>query len=161
MSQEIEYDQPTVATFSPLRSKDAEDPYRDLINNIGSILSERKLIKSKVVLPKKEKLVVNYPDYAFAHPIRLHPSCWVDDGDHLAGVHPKSSLPFFINSSGSIICRLCTGKNSIEEMHKELKEIWFSVADDVLLRDGLSFLMLLEEMNLIEFVGRKIEGTAH
>ncbi|KUG16624.1 hypothetical protein ASZ90_013713 [hydrocarbon metagenome] len=46
-------------------------------------------------------------------------------------------------------------------MHKELKEIWFSVADDVLLRDGLSFLMLLEEMNLIEFVGRKIEGTAH
>jgi hypothetical protein len=52
------------------------------------------LIKSEVVLPKKEKLVVNYPDYAFAHPIRLHPSCWVDDGDHLAGVHPKSSLPF-------------------------------------------------------------------
>ena len=47
-------------------------------------------------MPKKEKLVVNYADYAFAHPIRLHPSCWVDDGDHLAGVHPKSSLPFFI-----------------------------------------------------------------
>lgn len=160
MPQENEYDQPAIATFSPLRSKDAEDQYRDLINNIGSILNERKLIERDVILPKKEKLEVHYADYANAYPIRLHPPCWVDDGEHLAGVHPKSSLPFFINPTGSIICRLCTGKKSFEGILKELKRIWFSVDYDVLLRDGLSFLMLLEEMNLIEFKRRKIESIA-
>ena len=149
---EKEYDPPGISTFSFVRSEDARDGFIDLMNDMGVILKERKLVDTEVRLPQR-KLKIDYGDYAKRRPCRKYSSNWIDDGDHIAGMHPKTYLPFFMNSSGSAIYRMCEGKLNIEDIFGEFKRIWPSVSDCLLLEDLLSFLLLLEEIDVLDYKG--------
>jgi hypothetical protein len=150
MAGEDDYDYPAVATLFSLRSRNAEDSSIDLVRRIGTVLGEKDLISSVVTLPDQKYLEVQYEEYAKKRPIRKHPEHWVDGGEQIAGIHPDTFLPFFINPSGSVICRLCKGNLCIEEMLEELKLLWPFLSEDILLNNLLSFLLLLEEMDLVE-----------
>ena len=151
--QEIEYDPPAVSTFSYLRSKDSQDGVIDLLNDLGGILKERNMIEKEVHLPQRKKLEIKYNDYSKKHPKIKYSEKWIDDGNRIAGVHPITSLPFFLNSMGSMICRFCESEMDIEEISRELKRMYPSVSEYILLKDLLSFLLLLDEMDLIDFSG--------
>ncbi len=150
MAGEEEYDHPAVATLFPLRSRNAEDSSIDLVRRIGAVLKEKELIETEVDLPGQKYLEVQYEEYARKRPVRKHTEHWVDGGEQIAGIHPDTFLPFFLNSSGSTICRLCEGNLCIEEMLEELKLQWPFLPEEILLNNLLSFLLLLQEMDLVE-----------
>ncbi len=78
MYYENDYDPPGVATIFPLRSKQAEDVYTDLVNKIGTILKEKNLITDEVkLLEEKEYIVIKLKDYAKKYPVRKHFKHWV------------------------------------------------------------------------------------
>lgn len=153
------YDPPGIFTFSFMRSENAIDPFIDFMNDMGSILRERDLIDGEVRLPQR-RLKIDYADYSNEHPSMKYASFWVDDGEHIAGVHPKTSLPFFMNASGSAIYKMCEGKMSIEEIFEEIKRIWPTVEDRMLLENLLSFFLLLEEIDILNINGGSLEGAA-
>ena len=154
MENENDYDSPGIATIFPLWSKNAEDIYTDLVNRIGNTLKEKNLITEEVKLPEeKEYLIVKLGDYAKKYPIRKHFKHWVDGGEKLAGVHPDTYLPFFINISGSIICKFCDGQMNVEQIIEKLRKNWDFLPKETLEKDLLSFLLLLEELDLVEFCG--------
>jgi hypothetical protein len=151
MMQENEYDTPAVSTFSYFGSKDSQDVAIDLLNDMGLVLKEKKLLDKDVRLAQRKKLAIRYNDYSKKYPTIKYSERWIDDGKCIAGVHPNTYLPFFLNSTGSTICRLCEGKMDIDGISGELNRIFPSVDNHMLLKDLLSFLLLLEEMDLMEF----------
>lgn len=153
MMKEEEYDPPAVLTFSYFQSKDSQDRIIDSLNDMGVILKERKLIDKEICLSQRKKLAIRYNDYSKKHPTRKYSEKWIEDGNRIAGVHPTTYLPFFLNSTGSTICKLCEGKIDVESISRELNRMFPSVSDYILLKDLLSFLLLLEEMDLMEFNG--------
>ena len=151
---EDQYDPPVVATMAPLRSKYAKDGGAKFVTAIGKVLEKKGLIDFEVTIPDENKpLTVKLEDYSQKYPVRKHHLNWVDGGDQIAGLHPDTYLPFFLNISGSIICRLCNGEESVEQLIIKSKELWPSEPEEVLVKDLLSFLLLMEEMDLIEFKG--------
>jgi len=151
MTFEEDYNPPSVSTFSYIKSKDSRDEFIDIFNEMGIILKERKLIDKEIHLAQRRKLIVQYNDYSARRPTRKYLEKWISDGDCIAGIHPITYLPFFMNSSGSTICRFCEGKMDIERMCEELNSLYPSIEKSILLNDLLSFLLLLEEMDLLEF----------
>jgi hypothetical protein len=145
-----DYDPPSVSTFSYIKSKDSRDEFIDIFNDMGIILKERKLIDKEIRLTQRRKLIVQYNDYSSSRPTRKYSEKWISDGDHIAGIHPITYLPFFMNSSGTTICRLCEGEIDIEMICKELNSLYPSIEKSIILNDLLSFLLLLEEMDLLE-----------
>lgn len=150
MDYENDYDSPAVATIFPLRSSHVEDVFTDLVNKIGTALKEKNLITDEVK-EEKEYLIINLEDYAKKYPVRKHYRHWVDGGEHIAGIHPDTYLPFFINFSGSIICRLCDSQLNVEQIAEKLQEMWIPLPEEELMNDLMSFLLLLEELDLVEF----------
>ncbi len=151
MIREAAYDPPVVASISPLRSRHAPEAKAELAAAIGGLLRDKELIDREIAIPdKNEPLRIELEDYARKYPVRRHCECWVDGGDQIAGLHPDTYLPFFINSSGSTICRLCNGEKSIGQIIARSRELWPSQHDETLVNDLMSFLLLLEEMDLIE-----------
>ena len=153
MMHEEEYDPPAVLTFSYFKSKDSQDGFIDVLNDMGAILKERKLIDKEIRLSQREKLAIKYNDYSKKHPTRKYSEKWIEDGNRIAGVHPITYLPFFLNSTGTTICKLCEGKMDVDDISKELNGMFPSTDGYILLKDLLSFLLLLEEMDLMEFNG--------
>jgi len=151
MVQKNEYDAPAVSTFSYFGSKDSHDAAIDLLNDVGSVLREKKLLDKEVQLEQRKKLMIRHNDYSKKHPTIKYSERWIDDGNCIAGVHPNTYLPFFLNSTGAAICRLCDREMDINSISRELNGLFPSMDYNVLLKDLLSFLLLLEEMDLIEF----------
>jgi hypothetical protein len=154
MPPENEYDSPGVGTIAPLRSRDAEDVRTDLVKKIVLILENKGLISKDIVPPVESRsLRIQLNEYINKYPVRKHEKHWVDGGEQIAVLHPKTYLPFFLNVSGSKICRLCDGEHTIEKIISQLKNEWHLQPEKVLVRDLMRYLLLLEELDLIEFVG--------
>lgn len=152
MDLQNDYDSPGVATIFPLWSRYAEDVYTDLVNKIGTVLKEKNLIQDEVKLKdQKEPLVLKLEDYLKKYPVRKHSRHWVDGGEQIAGVHPYTYIPFFINPSGSLICRLFDGQTNVLGIIEILKGKWDFLPEEVVVNDLLPFLFLLEELDLLEF----------
>jgi len=149
--QENEYESPAVATFSYFGSKYSHDVAMDLMNDMGSVLKEKKLLDKEVRFAQRKKLAIRYKDYSEKYPTIKYSERWIDDGNCIAGVHPYTYLPFFLNTAGSAICRLCDGKKNIDDISAELNRLFQSKDNCILVKDLLSFLLLLEEMDLMEF----------
>ena len=154
MSFQIEYDPPAIGSLIPLRSCNADEPSSELIEDLGEILVQKGLI-TKEMVPKVQPKVLNIrlSEYIYKKPVRKHKDHWVDGGDQIAVIHPETYLPFFINSSGSKICRLCDGENSIGDIIAEIKAGWNFVPEKTLVEDIIKMLLLLEELDFIEFEG--------
>ncbi|MGB9175949.1 MAG: hypothetical protein WCB46_04345 [Methanoregula sp.] len=124
----------------------------ELVNTIGTLLKEKNYIGEAVAVQDSGKpLDINLEDYIRKHPVRKHRRHWIDGGDQIGGVQPETVLPFFINPAGSQICRLCDGRHSTGEIFQEMKKIWGSLPEKTLITNVMSFLLLLEELDLIEF----------
>lgn len=149
-----EYDPPGVSTIFPLRSKHAGDIKTELAVKIGEVLAQEKMIDRQVSFPEdKTEITVNFDKLASKRPTRRHGKHWIDGGSQVVGIHPDTYIPFFINSTGSEICRLCDGERSISSMILDLKALWPEVPGMVLTRDLVSFLLLLEELDLVDMAG--------
>jgi len=154
MFQENEYDPPGVGTITLLRSRDAEDVRADLVKKIGLILENKGLISKDMVPPVESRgLRIRLNAYVNKYPVRKHEKHWVDGGRQIAVLHPETYLPFFLNASGSKICRLCDGEHTVKKIMTQLKNEWHFQPEKVLVRDLMKYLLLLEELDLIEFVG--------
>lgn len=137
-----------------MRSKHADNPTTDLIKKISSVLRERGMIEASLMIPLEDNyLTFLLEDYIDSFPIRTHGKNWVAGGDQIAAFHPETNTPFFFNISGSMICKLCDGEHNIRDLISELRKEWPSEREDVLIRDLIRFLLLLEEIDLIEFRG--------
>jgi hypothetical protein len=154
MSVQTEYDPPTIGGLIPLRSCKVDEPSSELVEDIGSILVEKGLITNEMV-PKVQPKVfkIRLSEYICKKPVRKHEDHWVDGGDRLAVIHPETYLPFFINSSGSKICRLCDGEHGIGDIIAKFKAEWNFVPDKTLVEDIIKLLLLLEELDFVELEG--------
>jgi hypothetical protein len=147
-----DFDPPVVATIFPLRSRYAENVSTELVNTIGKLLKEKEYIQEEVTVQDTgQALSIHLEDYIRKHPVRKHRRHWIDGGDQLGGVQPETVLPFFLNPAGSRICRLCDGRNSTGEIFQEMKKTWRGLSEKTLITNVMSFLLLLEELDLIEF----------
>jgi hypothetical protein len=150
-----DFDPPIVATIFPLRSRYAGEISAELVNTIGSLLKEKQYISEEVTVedsgPARE---VDWGDYAGKYPVRRHRRHWIDGGDQIGGVQPETVLPFFINPSGSAICRLCDGRNTTAAIIRHMKKSWKFLPEAAVLDNVMPFLLLLEELDLIEFARR-------
>ncbi|MCP8305162.1 MAG: PqqD family peptide modification chaperone [archaeon] len=154
MSFQIEYDPPAIGSLIPLRSRNSDEPGAELIEDLGAILVEKGLITNEMV-PKVQPKVhkIQLSEYIYKKPIRKHKEHWVDGGNQIAVIHPETYLPFLINSSGSKICRLCDGERSIGDIIVEIKAEWNFVPEKNLVKDIIKILLLLEELDFVEFEG--------
>jgi hypothetical protein len=147
-----DFDPPVVATIFPLRSRYAEEVSTELVNTIGTLLKKKKYIKKEVTIQDSGKArEIDLKEYVSKHPVRKHRRHWIDGGDKIGGVQPETALPFFINPAGSLICRLCDGKNTTGEIIGQMKKTWCFLPGESVLNIVMSFLLLLEELDLIEF----------
>jgi len=150
----VEYDPPAVATIFPLRSKNAGDIKTELAVRIGEVLAQEKMIDCQVSFPDDSAgITIRFDEFAGKHPVRRHGKYWIDGGSQVVGIHPDTYIPFFINSTGSEVCRLCDGKKSVSTIISDLETLWPDVQSSVLTRDLVSFLLLLEELDLVDITG--------
>jgi hypothetical protein len=149
-----EYDPPGIGTIAPLFSAHAQDATKNFVKQIGLTLENKGLInaQSNVFMPHKP-LKVRIDNYRDKTPVRRHNKHWIDGVKQIAVFHPITNLPFFINSSGSKICRLLDGKYTIAKLINRFNKEWqLQKPSDVLTRDFMKFLLLLEELDLIEYL---------
>jgi len=149
---EPEYDPPAIGGLTPLRSCRAGDLGSDLIEKIGELLVEKGMIpKDAVPEIPKEVFKVKLADYVGKKPLRRYKDNWIDGGDKIAVIHPETYLPFFMNSSCSRICRMCDGDHTVGDIITATQAAWPRVPGKVLVQDLMKALLLLEELDLIEF----------
>jgi hypothetical protein len=154
LAHEKEYDSPGIGTVFPLRSKFAEDPRAIFVKSLASILGSNGLIRENAKPTSRNRaLRIHLNEYMHKSPILMHKKHWIDGGKQIAVFHPYTSIPFFLNNFASSICRLCTGKHNIEEIIAWSRKEWPSTSPQVLVKDLMKFLLLLEELDLIKFVG--------
>ena len=153
MEQKSEYDSPEVGTVFMLRSRYSEDPRLNPIKKLASILEEKGMISWDMQpVGYTETLKIRLSDYAKKLPTRKYSENWIDGGKQISVFHPHTCLPFFFNKSGSRICKLCDGKHCTEDIITMSKKEWPSLTNNKLVIDLMRFLLLLEELDLIEFV---------
>ncbi len=153
LGQKNYYDPPEVGTVFPLRSKYAEDIRLDFVKKVAFALENMGLIGANMKpLGHTERQKIRIDEYVNKFPVRKQKGYWIDGGRQVAVFHPDSFLPFFMNNAGSRICRLCNGKNSIGEIINRSKRRHVQ-AEEILVEDVMKFLLLLEELDLIEFRG--------
>lgn len=154
MEQKRKYESPEVGTIFPLRSKYAEEFRIDLLRKVAFVLENEGLIPVGMApREQSEGLRIRLDDYLNKSPRRKHENNWIDGGKQVAVFHPDTFLPFFPNKTGSEICRLCNGKHTIGEMIGQSKRKWRFETEEILTKDLMKFLLLLEELDLIEFKG--------
>ena len=154
MANKEDYEPPGVGTVFPLRSKHAEDFRVQLVRDIGSALKKNGLINNSILPSIPSKLLkIKLSEYLHKYPLLKHTRHWIDGGKQVAMFQPDTNLPFFFNSSGSKICRLCNGKNSIENIISLAGKKRNYAPKETLVKDLMKFLLLLEELDLIQLVG--------
>jgi hypothetical protein len=149
-----EYDPPGIGTISPMASRYAEDAGAKFVSQIATVLEEKgQLSANAVPFVRHEALRIHLKDYLNKIPVRRHNKHWIDGGMKVAVFHPITNLPFFMNNSGSKICKLCDGKNSVSKIIEDFKKEWRDQKpDEVLIKDLMKFLLLLEELDLIKWL---------
>jgi len=145
---------PEIGTVFKLASNFAQDIQLGPIKDIAAVLEKQGLISDYMKpIGYCEALKVRLSDYLNKSPKRKYDKHWIDGGRQVAVFHPETCLPFFMNESGSKICRLCDGNHKIGRLIELSQKSWPSVNTKVLVRDLLKFLFLLEELDLVEFEG--------
>jgi hypothetical protein len=149
-----EYDPPGIGTISPMTSRYAEDIGKKFVTQIASVLEDKGLLNTQVIpFTPQEALKVRLNDYLKKVPVRKHNRHWIDGGRKIAVFHPITNLPFFLNDSGSKICKLCNGKNTVTKIIQRFSKEWTTEkTDEILTKDLMKFLLLLEELDLINFL---------
>ncbi len=152
LTEKKAYESPEVGTIFPLSSMYAEDIYTDLVKKIADVLAENGLIGEymKPIVPPPV-LHIRLREYLSKVPMRKHNGHWIDGGDQVVVFNPETFVPFFFNSSASKIIKMCNGKTRIEDLLHKLQEDTIFSKTDVLVRDLMQFLLLLEELDLIKF----------
>lgn len=154
MEKKSDYCPPEIGTIVKLRSENADDPRLTPVMEIASILEQGGLINEHMKIQGyKKELKVRYDEYAEKRPKRKHNEQWIDGGKQLGVFHPVTYLPFFLNHTGSCICELCDGKIAIDEIVTLLKKKYSLVTKESITKDLVGFLLLLEELDLLEFEG--------
>jgi hypothetical protein len=104
------------------------------------------------ILPfREDKLIVSLKEYIDSYPSRIHNKHWIDSGKQVSVIHPETYLPFFFNFTGSKIIRLCDGKHKLQDILDTFKWNWPIIPEKDLEIDFLEFLLLLNELDLINF----------
>ena len=148
------YSPPEIGTVLMLRSRYAEDARLRPVEQIASVLETNGLTSQDMKpVGYTEPLKVRLDEYLNKIPVRKHSQHWIDGGKQVAIFQPDTCLPFFLNSSGSRICRLCDGRHSLVEIIALSRKKWPLSSKKVLIRDLVKFLLLLEELDLVAFEG--------
>jgi len=154
VKSESDYCPPEIGTVVKLRSTNADDPRLSPVMEIASILGKGGLISEHMKLQGyKEELRVRFDVYENRRPKRKHGEQWIDGGKQLCVFHPVTYLPFFLNHTGSRVCELCSGKLAVNEIVTLLKKEYSLVTKESITKDLVGFLLLLEELDLLEFEG--------
>lgn len=154
MAHGKEYDPPGIGTVFPLRSKFAEDPRTIFVKSLAYVLGNNGLIRENAKpAGHNGALRIHLNEYMHKSPVLMHKKHWIDGGRQIAVFHPSTSFPFFLNNFASSICRLCTGKHNIEEIIAWSRKEWPFMSPQVIVEDLMKFLLLLEELDLIKFIG--------
>ena len=137
-----------------MTSRYAEDIGKKFVTQIASVLEDKGLLNTQVIpFTPQEALKVRLNDYLKKVPVRKHNRHWIDGGRKIAVFHPITNLPFFLNDSGSKICKLCNGKNTVTKIIQRFSKEWTTEkTDEILTKDLMKFLLLLEELDLINFL---------
>ena len=72
-------------------------------------------------------ITIRFDEFVGKHPVRRHGKHWIDGGSQVVGIHPDTYIPFFINSTGSEVCRLCDGEKSVGTIISDLETLWPNV----------------------------------
>jgi len=148
-----EDDDPAIGTVIPLRSEYSEDLKLHLVNDVLHVIENMGLIYPTMqAVSSNRHIKVRMEDYLNKFPVRRHEGYWVDGGSQVAVFQPDSFLPFFLNKSGSRICRMCNCKNSVREIINDAKNR-SKMPDKSVVERVTRFLLLLEELDLVEFRG--------
>jgi len=151
--QKEEYEAPEVGTVTRLKSRYADTTGLDLVKKIAVALENKGWITGDMMpVGYVEKLRIRLDDYVNKYPVRMHQQNWVDGGKQVAVMNADTLFPFFFNNLGSRICKFCDGKRTVGEMIAMTSEEFQGISHQVLNEDILKFLLLLEELDLIEFI---------
>lgn len=153
MACRSEYDPPGIGTISPMTSRYAEDVGAQFVKQIGSALEDKGLInRGAIPFIPQNGAKVRLVDYLKKVPVRKHNEHWIDGGKQVVVFHPITNLPFFMNRTGSRVCKLCNGEHSVAKIIAKFRKEWTSQkSDETLTKDLMKFLLLAEELDLIEF----------
>jgi hypothetical protein len=153
LTNKDKYEHPKVGTVFDLRSRYTEDAGLGFVKRLGFELEKKGLI-SEDMRPTGyiEKLRAKIGELIDKTPMRKHEGHWVDGGIQVAVFDPDTFFPFFFNASGSRICRLCDGKHTIKEIISKSGADLAMLAKSALAKDIVRFLLLLEELGLIELL---------
>lgn len=145
------YNPPGVGSIVPLRSQNASDISAKLVKKISQLLQSNGYLEDFMILPfSEDKLNISMKDYLDAYPSRIHSEHWIDSGKQVSAIHPETYLPFFFNHTGSKIIRLFDGEHNLKEILNEFKKEWSAVPEKELEIDLIQFLLLVDELDLIE-----------
>lgn len=150
MKAKEDYSPPEIGTVLSLRSQYAEDVRLAPIKIIAAVLENNGLI-SDYMKPVgfADVYIVELDRYRNRIPSRKHADHWIDGGKQVSVYHPIICLPFFLNNSGSIISRLFNKDTSVGQILNWAEKRW-SQSKENLDEDIMKFLLLLEELDLIE-----------
>ena len=153
MTPEGEYEPPEVGTVFRLRSRYAEDARLEIVRKMASALEDKGLITEDMKpVGYSERLRIRLDEYVRKIPARKHEGHWIDGGAQVAVFNPDTFFPFFFNHHGSQICRLCDGISTVGQIVASSAKERPTVIERALTEDIIRFLLLLEELDLIEFV---------
>jgi len=152
--KKTDYEPPGIGTVFQTMSKFARADKLVLIKRLASLVGNNDLIIEKAEPSSHDRVLrVRLNDYLDKCPIRKHKKHWIDTGEQIAVFHPVRSVPFFLNKFASIICRFCNGENNIRDMIVWSRKEWPLLSKQIIDKDIMKFLLLLEELDLIRFIG--------
>jgi len=134
------YEPPKVASTHPIRSSFSGDIYIQVGPGVVDV-------NLNLRPPRKVRL----REYLDLYPKRKRESHWILEPGWAATFRPLTSTPFWFNKSGKVICLLCDGKHKFRDILSKAIESFPAEDTKQVIRDVLVFLLLLEELDLVEF----------
>lgn len=94
---------------------------------------------------------VRLADYITRCPLRKREDNWVEnEKGEISIVDPVEGIPYWLNSTGSELWRMCNGKHTMKSILEKFLET-YQVDRETLTKETLSLLLSLEKLGFIEF----------
>ncbi|MDI7277391.1 MAG: hypothetical protein QME94_15545 [Anaerolineae bacterium] len=133
------YEPPRVASTHPVRS-----------SHSGGVAIEAAHGVVTLGINLEARRQVWLSEYLQVCPKRKRESHWILEPGWAVAYRPFPSIPFFFNSSGRLICTLCDGERDLRGILAEAAACFPDQDARRVARGALGFLLLLEELDLIE-----------
>jgi hypothetical protein len=134
------YEPPTVASTQRIKSSYSTNPNMKVVS--GTVKIDLNLAATKKVVLK---------DYLDLYPKRAREDHWILAPGWAAAFRPLTSTPFWFNQTGKTVCQICDGKHRLRDLFSEIVKTFPAADPQEVIREVFSFILLLEELDLIEF----------